>query len=1038
MVVSGTTLYVGGSFTYIGGQPRNRIAAFDLTTGDITPWNPDANNTVYCLAVSGQKVYAGGAFIAIGGQARSHLAALNATLDEDNATAWNPNAIKDGSWDGLAKGYVYAITLFGSKMFVTGDFGTVGGAVVSALAELDLKSNTYNATAWRPYEPRMAHEHEGSCLAISDLNLYAGGTCLSRFDLTGYNLSINCVPPYGGYVLDSPYIGNGCPPNEIVTLTVHPSPGYVFTGWSGALTERLNPVTITMNANKTVTANFFEAGRVIVLEGNLDFGTLYLGQTAQRTFTIRNKGAEPLTVSSISYPPGFSGAWSGQIPSGQSQDVTVTFEPTAAMSYGGSVTVNSNHTKGDNTLPVSGLGGTRIIRLILDANFSNVPFSSTALGTLFIWNDGNLPLTIISVACPPYFSGNWNGEIAPGTCQAVTVAFTPDTVRTYTGTVTVTSDALDGTNTIDVTGNGVMTATRRVRLKGDLAFGATTVNTTVERTLTIYNDGNAALTVTGIACPSRFSGDWSGQIEPGKSKAVTMTFTPDEVKAYSGTVTVNCNSTSGVKTMDASGTGTPEGVRVIRLAGALDCRSVLVGTSVQRALIIYNEGTSPLTVNSITLPDGYSGDWSGVVAPGTFQAVRIVFSPTAVEVYEGDISVSSDKTGGTSEIPITGRGTNEVTRVIRLTGDLAFGHRQAHTETERTLTIHNDGSSVMTVDSIQCPTPFYGGWVGQIPSGESKDVTITFIPDENQDYSNTLRVISNATSGPGTITVSGTTKPESRIVRLTGDLAFGSVTVNTAAQRTLTIHNDGNVPLTLSSIGYPNGFSGAWAGEIAAGGSQDVTVTFAPTAVQAYSGNVTVSCNSTSGTPTCAISGTGSAVVTEATATISNAWWSDHIDTDGDGYQSSMKLWCKPDVAGGSGSLTVHEKIYYRASGQQTWTLCAQTNAHTLNGTSAGNMTGLTLQAKSHGAYDYRIEVYRNGQSTPDHTLDSTTSSALSAHQEELSSEDQQQNSGPSCAGAKSTKPTAAGLQNSAADLLVLTLMLLLLKTKHRKIRVRP
>ena len=607
-------------------------------------------------------------------------------------------------------------------------------------------------------------------------------------------------------------------------------------------------------------------------------------------------------------------------------------------------------------------------------------------------------------------------------------------MRSYSGTITVNSDKTHGVNTIQVSGNGVMPPTRIVRLTGDLAFGATTVATTVDRTLTIHNDGNAPLTVTGISCPSGFAANWTGPIPAGKSQTVTVTFSPDEAKTYSGTVTVNCNSTSGIKTIAASGTGTPEGVRIIRLAGALDCRSVLVGTSVRRALIIYNEGTVALTVNSITLPDGYSGTWSGTVAPGTFQAVPIFFSPTAVEVYEGNISVSSDKTGGTSEIFITGRGTYELTRVIRLTGDLAFGHRTAHTETERTLTIHNDGSSVMTVDSIQCPTPFYGGWVGQIPSGESKDVTITFIPDENQDYSKTLRVISNATSGPGTITVTGTSKPESRIVRLAGDLAFGSVTVNTAAQRTLTIHNDGNVPLTVNSVNYPNGFSGAWTGDIAAGGSQDVTVTFAPTAAQTYSGNVTMNCNSTTGTATCAISGTGAAVASQATATISNAWWSDHIDTDGDGYKSSMKLWCKCDVTGGSGQLTVYEKIYYRASGQQNWTLCAMTNPHTINGTSAGNMTGLALQAKPHGAYDYKIEVYRDGQSAADHALDSTTSTALSAHQEELSIEEQQQNTGPSCAGAKTTKSTAAGLQSSAADILTLGLMgLFLAQCRGRK-----
>ncbi|MDP2115135.1 MAG: ice-binding family protein [Bacteroidota bacterium] len=43
---------------------------------------------------------------------------------------------------------------------------------------------------------------------------------------------------------------------EIVELTATPSTGYTFTGWSGDVTGSLNPVSVTMNSNKNVTANF--------------------------------------------------------------------------------------------------------------------------------------------------------------------------------------------------------------------------------------------------------------------------------------------------------------------------------------------------------------------------------------------------------------------------------------------------------------------------------------------------------------------------------------------------------------------------------------------------------------------------------------------------------------------------------------------------------------------------------------------------------------------------------------------------------------
>jgi len=43
---------------------------------------------------------------------------------------------------------------------------------------------------------------------------------------------------------------------ETVTLQATANSGYIFTGWSGALTGTTNPATLVMNSNKSVTANF--------------------------------------------------------------------------------------------------------------------------------------------------------------------------------------------------------------------------------------------------------------------------------------------------------------------------------------------------------------------------------------------------------------------------------------------------------------------------------------------------------------------------------------------------------------------------------------------------------------------------------------------------------------------------------------------------------------------------------------------------------------------------------------------------------------
>jgi hypothetical protein len=74
----------------------------------------------------------------------------------------------------------------------------------------------------------------------------------------------------GGFILDVSVVGEGAVEltpepddnggygcNQVVQLQAVPAAD--FTGWSGALTGKLNPTTITMNGNKSVTAYFGSA-----------------------------------------------------------------------------------------------------------------------------------------------------------------------------------------------------------------------------------------------------------------------------------------------------------------------------------------------------------------------------------------------------------------------------------------------------------------------------------------------------------------------------------------------------------------------------------------------------------------------------------------------------------------------------------------------------------------------------------------------------------------------------------------------------------
>ncbi|MBK8431325.1 MAG: hypothetical protein IPL28_08555 [Chloroflexi bacterium] len=43
---------------------------------------------------------------------------------------------------------------------------------------------------------------------------------------------------------------------QVVTLTATAAPNHTFTGWSGAVTGTTNPITLTMDSDKVVTATF--------------------------------------------------------------------------------------------------------------------------------------------------------------------------------------------------------------------------------------------------------------------------------------------------------------------------------------------------------------------------------------------------------------------------------------------------------------------------------------------------------------------------------------------------------------------------------------------------------------------------------------------------------------------------------------------------------------------------------------------------------------------------------------------------------------
>ena len=203
LVISGSTLYVGGDFTSVGGQARSRIAALDLATGLATAWDGNADGTVLALAASGDAVYAGGQFKAIGGQARNRIAALDAATGL--ATTWDPGA--DST--------VAALALSGGVVYAGGMFTNVGGQARGGIAALDVTTGL--ATAWNP-----SASGSVSALVPSGSVLYAAGS----FGVAAFDVTTGLATAW------SPNIGGARPARALVVAgnTVYVGGGVTFGG----------------------------------------------------------------------------------------------------------------------------------------------------------------------------------------------------------------------------------------------------------------------------------------------------------------------------------------------------------------------------------------------------------------------------------------------------------------------------------------------------------------------------------------------------------------------------------------------------------------------------------------------------------------------------------------------------------------------------------------------------------------------------------------------------------------------------------------
>ncbi len=168
IAMAGMQVYVGGSFTYAGGQPADNIARWDAAAnGGQGAWfslGSGVNGEVEAIAILGTQVYVGGEFTQAGGQRANHIA------------RWDPAANGgQGSWSPLGAGVddeVLDITVGGGQAYVGGCFTGSGSQSANHIARWDPAANGGQG-AWFSLDGGV--NDSVMAIAISGEQVYVGG-----------------------------------------------------------------------------------------------------------------------------------------------------------------------------------------------------------------------------------------------------------------------------------------------------------------------------------------------------------------------------------------------------------------------------------------------------------------------------------------------------------------------------------------------------------------------------------------------------------------------------------------------------------------------------------------------------------------------------------------------------------------------------------------------------------------------------------------------------------------------------------------------
>ena len=405
-------------------------------------------------------------------------------------------------------------------------------------------------------------------------------------------------------------------------------------------------------------------------------------------------------------------------------------------------------------------------------------------------------------------------------------------------------------------------------------FGKVAVGKQTTQPVSVANTGNTTVSITQATFSNpQFSlpgASFPMSMSTGQSSNLMVAVTPTAAGTVTGTMTVQGNDGSSPVTVNLSATAAAAGPQISLSSNAVTFGTVTVGSTGNQSVTITNNGSADLTISVISVSGAEFGV-TGIATPKTIGAglsanMGLTFHPTASGAVSGSITLTSnDPANPTTTISLSGTGTTSATGQLQANvTSLSFGNVSTGSSSTQHVTLTNAGTVAVQISSISATGAGFSvngiAFPWTLNPSAAVTINVVFAPTSGGSVTGSIKVNSDASGSPLTITLSGTGVQGSLNIA-PSSFAFGSVVDGQTKSQTFTITNTGNASVTISQLtvsgaGYSvSGLNTPAA--LAAGASATFSAVFAPTAAGSLSGTITVNSNAPGSPATISLSGTG-------------------------------------------------------------------------------------------------------------------------------------------------------------------------------------